>query len=254
MWALFSLLALSTLFWVFLLLLVLMPVYLRLTYDGSVHLRIRVLFFPVYLYGGVGEEGNLQIYLRVMGKTIPLYPPEKKDETEKVPASQEPTKEGKPVEPQRADAEQEKPSKMEELLEEFRKDDLSGILEFLKELAETSGRTVNRILSATTVTRMEWQMRIATGDPFETAQLYGQVCSVFYPALALVGQKVRIRRHRLRVEPNFLLDQSDVRFDIRARMATPRLIFAGVAFLLKFFVLVNKDDADNNPKMTKEVS
>lgn len=254
MWALFSLLALSTLFWLFLLLLVLWPIYLRLTYDGSVHLRIRVLFFPVHLYGGMDEEENLRIYLRIMGKTIPLYPTEKKDETETAPAPQEPRKEEKPVAPQKSEEEQKTPSKMEELLEEFRKDDLSGILEFLKELAETSGRTVNRILRAITVTRLDWQMRIATGDPAETAQLYGQVCSVFYPALALIGQKVRIRRRRLRVEPNFLLDQSDVRFDIRARMATPRLIFAGVAFLLKFFVLVNKDDADNNPKMTKEVS
>lgn len=263
MWALYSLLALLALIalcllLVFVLILVvfLTPIFLRLTYDGSFHLRMRVLFLPVYLFAGLDETENLRINLRVLGKTIPLYPMEKKEEEEKAPplkkAEEEktPVEKEKPVEAEKTQPEQKKPSKFEELVEEFRKNDLSAILDFLKELAQASSRTVNRVLRAITITSLDWQMLIATGDPAETAQLYGQVCSVFYPAVALLGHKVRIRRRRLRVEPNFLLEQSDVRFDIRAKMAVPRLMYAGAAFLLKTLVLINND----KDKLIEEVS
>lgn len=193
-----------------------------------------VMLVPVT--GRITYDGTLTARIRVWGVSVPLYPRPPKAETALA---------GKQ---RRAKAD--KPSKWEELKELLKQDDVEGTLHFLSGVVRLAGRTVGRLLRSITVTDLHLQMLIATGDPADTAQRYGQVCSVLYPSLELIGQTVRIRRRSLRVEPNFLLEQSCARFDIRVRISVWRLTLAAVALLWGFLLLRE----DNRPQINKEVS
>ena len=213
MWILFTLLGLLSLVTV----LLSVPVYGRLSYDGELFAQVRVLGVPITL--------------------MPRPEPEPKATSTKSSASKQKGK-GK------------QPSKLKELAELLKQDDLSGTLHFIGEVAVLAGKTVGRLLRSITVNRLDLQMRIATDDVATTAQRYGQVCSVLYPALALIERWVRIRRRNLRVEPNFLVEESAVRFDIRLQVSLWRLLGAALALLWGFLMIKEQ----SNPQNKKEVS
>lgn len=213
MWVLFSLLGLLSLVTV----LMSVPVYGRLSYDGELSAQVRVLGIPITL--------------------IPRPEPEPKSTSTK---SSSPKKKDK----------EKQPSKLKELAELMKRDDLSGTLHFIGEVAALAGKTVGRLLRSVTVKQLDLQMRIATDDVATTAQRYGQVCGILYPALAIIERWVRIRRRNLRVEPNFLVEKSAVRFDIRLQVSLWRLLGAAVALLWGFLMIKEQ----SNPQNQKEVS
>lgn len=182
----------------------------------------------------IAYDGALSVRVRVLGIPITLVPsPEKKARPAKKSA-----------------AKTKKPSVFQELAQELKQDSLSGTLHFLGEVAALAGKTAGRLLRSVTVRRLDLQLRIATGDAATTAQRYGQVCGVLYPALAVIERWVRIRRRHLRVEPNFLLEESAVRFDIRLHLSLWRLLGAAIALLCGFMMIKET----SNPQISKEVS
>ena len=194
--------------------------------------------FSIPIAGRIRYDGALSAYVRVLGVLVPLYP-----RVEEEASSQHPKRKRR--------VPSDKPSKWQELKDLLKQDDLEGTLHFVSEVARLAGRTVGRLLRAVTVTDLQLQLLIATGDPADTAQVYGAVCGVLYPAMELIGQRMRKIRHRqVRVEPNFLLEQSSARFDIRLRISVWRLLGAALALLWGFVLLREKD----KPQMTKEVS
>ena len=208
MWVLFSLLGLLVL----LIGALSVPVYGRITYDGALSVRMRVLGIPFTIL------------------------PKEKTEKKKRPAKKT--------------AKEKKPSAVQELAELLKQDDIGGTLHFLGGVAVLAGKTVGRLLRSITVSQLDLQMRIATDDAAVTAQRYGQVCSVLYPSLAIIEQWVRIRHRNLRVEPNFLMETSAARFDIRLHVSLWRLIGAALALLWGLILLKE----ESNPQITKEVS
>lgn len=213
MWVLYSLLGLLLL----LIVLLSIPVYGRAIYDGEMKVSIRVLGVPIVL--------------------MPRPEPEKKARPAKSTSATKTEK-------------KKKSSKLKELAELMKQDDLGGTLHFIGEVAALAGKTVGRLLRSITVNHLDLQMRIATDDVATTAQRYGQVCGVLYPALALIERWVRIRRRNLRVEPNFLVEDSAVRFDIRLQVSLWRLLGAAIALLWGFLMMKEQ----SNPQITKEVS
>lgn len=209
MWVLYSLLGLIALLMVVLS----VPVFGRITYDGALSVRIRVLGIPVTL--------------------VPQ--PEKATPRRTRKAKTEPTQ---------------KPSKYQELISLLKQDSLAGTLSFLREVASLAAKTVGRVLRSLTVTRLDLQLIVATDDPAVTAQRYGQVCGVLYPALAGIESVVSVRQRNLRVEPNFLMEKSAVRFDICLRMSVWRLLGAGISLLWGFLMMKEQ----SNPQIKKEVS
>lgn len=196
-------------------------------------LVLTVLSVPVT--GRVAYDGDLAAHIRVLGVRVPLYPRDAEEETPRSSRRRRRT---------------DKPSKWQELKELLKQDDLEGTLHFIGGVARLAGRTVGRLLRSVTVTDVQLQMLIATGDPADTAQRYGQVCGILYPALEIIGRTVRIRRRQLRVEPNFLMERSRARFDIRFRVSVWRLTGAALSLLWGFLLLREED----KPQINKEVS
>lgn len=184
----------------------------------------------------IAYDGDLTVRVRVLGIPFTLIPSPEKENTRRTMK--------KPAEKEK------KPSVFQELAQELKQDSLGGTLHFLGEVAALAGKTIGRLLRCVTIQRLELQMRIATEDAATTAQRYGQVCSVLYPSLAIIEHWVRVRHRHLRVEPNFLMEESAVRFDIRLHLSLWRLLGAAVALLWGFLMI----KAESNPQNSKEVS
>ena len=208
---------------------------------GLLLLLIVALSVPVY--GHIAYDGEMLVKIRVLGIPITLVP-----QSEKKMKKASHLKKSKRRKSSKK--EEEKPSKFKELMTLMKQDDLAGTLHFLREAARLAAKTVGRALRAITVKRMDLQLLIATEDPAVTAQRYGQVCSVLYPALAGIEHMVRIRHRNVRVEPNFLIEKSVVRFDVRLKVSVWRLLGAGIALLWGFLMIKEQSD----PQITKEVS
>ncbi len=189
---------------VLLLLLLFLPSFLRITYNGELRVRLWVLGVPL---------------------TLLPAPPDKKQKKAAPPDKKAPKPPGKGQQLAR------------ELTAAFREDGLAATLELLRQLAVIAGQALGRVLRAITVDSLRLELLIAAGDPATTAVRYGEVCGVLYPALAAVGGAVRIRRRQVRLEPNFLLEQGSVQTDVRLHLWNFRLLWAGIVLLVRFVLL-----------------
>lgn len=200
---------------------------------GLLVLLIGVISVPVY--GRITYDGALSVRMRVLGIPFTILPKEKTKKKKR---------------PAKKTAKEKKPSAVQELAALLKQDDIGGTLHFLGGVAALAGKTIGRLLRSITVSQLDLQMRIATDDVAVTAQRYGQVCSVLYPSLAIIERWVRMRRRHVRVEPNFLMETSAARFDIRLHVSLWRLL--GAALTLLWGLIVLKEES--NPQITKEVS
>ena len=189
-------------------------------------LAILLVALSIPITGRVAYDGEFKASVRILGFLVPLH--DRKQE-----------KKSKPQPKRKQSAKKDKPSKLQELKELLKQDSAAGTLHFIGGVARLAGRAIGRLLRAITVTDLQLQMLIATGDPADTAQRYGQVCGVVYPAMELIAHRVRIRRRQVRIEPNFLLEKSCARFDVRFRISVWRLLGAAIALLWGFWLLRN---------------
>ncbi|MBQ9859575.1 MAG: DUF2953 domain-containing protein [Clostridia bacterium] len=184
-------------------------------------LGLILLLLLVPVYGRAVYDGELRVKIWVLGIPVTLFPAP--------PREEKPTKTAK--------KKSNKPSKAEELKELLRQDGVAGTLDFLRRLATLAGKAAGRLLRAVAVDKLSLSLLIATGDPADTAQRYGQVCGVLYPSLAAVERMIRVRRRALRVEPNFLLEESRAAFDVKWHLSVIRLLAAGIALLFGLLML-----------------
>ena len=201
-------------------------------------LLLAVLFLP--LYARIGYDGELMVKLWVLGVPVTLLPDEPAEET-------------KPKKQQKKPAAG-KPSKAQQLKEElsagFRRDGVQATLDYLGKLAAIAGKAAGRVLRAITVDKLQLELCVATGDPADTAVRYGQICAALYPALTAINGAVRIRHRRLRVEPNFLLEESGVYADVRLHVWTFRVVGAAMALLWRYMTLNDDIATDHKEVMT----
>ena len=119
------------------------------------------LLVPVY--ARVRYDGTLTVRVRVWGIPITLLPSDEVEEADK------PT----------APIQQKKPSKAaalkRELARSFREDGVGATLHYLGELGMMASRAVGKLLRAVTVDGLRLEMRISAADAADTAVRYGQV-------------------------------------------------------------------------------
>ena len=142
---------------------------------GLIAVMVLVLFVPVY--GRIRYDGEWRVSLRVWGIPIPLLPAA--EEERETPAAVKKKQKKKSS------------SKKEELKQLFREDGLEGTLRLFGRLAVLAGKTAGRLLRAVTVDKLELELLVAAEDAADTAVRYGQVCGVLYPALAAISGPVK---------------------------------------------------------------
>lgn len=210
---------------------------------GVLVLLIVVLSVPVSAH--IVYEGDLSMRIRVRFLGIPIMVEPQAEKKTKKSSSRK-----KNTEKSIAKSKKKNSSKIGELVELMQQDDLAGTLYFLREVARVLLQTIGKFLRSITVKRFDLLVLVASDDAAVTAQRYGKVCSVLYPALASIESVVHIRERNICIEPDFILDKSVVRFDIRLRLSLGRVLALIIGLMLGILTIEEKDD----PQISKEVS
>ena len=64
---------------------------------------------------------------------------------------------------------------------------------------------------------------------------------MLYPVLALIKSRVRVRRERLSVQPDFIAEKTEFRLEFRAHVILIKVLWQGLRLLMRFLVHTSTD-------------
>lgn len=200
-----------------LVLLLLLPVGLRLRYDDACRVTVRWAGIPVWRY------------------------------TPQKAAKQQARAEKKARTPAQKDA---KPAKRsassfwQSFAARLRREGCGAVVAEVQELAKLVTGSAARLWRTLHFGRCTVEMAVAKGDAADTAQHYGRLCAVVYPALELVRSHLRVRHLRWDMRPDFLRERDAVRVDVRVHVIPLQVLAAAVQVSLRAgFWMIRKEKA-----------
>lgn len=217
--------------------------------GGIVLFFLLLLLCPLKVTLRMEEELSLAVQYAFL--KIPILPAKEKPEKEK------PKKEKK-KQPEEAEGEK-KPSFLKKLKDQH---GVSGLIHLGKELLKLAGSTMKKLFSHVVVYHLRGDVRIGTGDAAETAILYGRVCAVVEPCMAVLLPMVPKKKRRdvyLYVAPDFASEVSDIKVYVQAGIK-PLFLFSalfGALFrLIRVYLAANKraESGKDNGKTKQEAA
>ena len=100
---------------------------------------------------------------------------------------------------------------------------MPAVIEYIQEMASLVKRVIEELLDAVIVDRLFVEATVASGDAAETAMDYGKACAALYPAVGALCARVRVKRRRVMVTPDFLAEKGRIAADIRLHTQLWRL-------------------------------
>lgn len=178
------------------------------TYNDSLALTVKILFFRV--------------------KILPSEDKPKKEKKKK-PEKPKPKKEEKPKEEK-----EKKPSLIQKLKE---KKGLSGLLSLLWSAVEIALGALKGLISHIVIKKFDLGILLAGEDAASVAENYGRLCSVVYPAVNIITNATVCRDYNVGIEPTFDPDRktetyADVHAYLRIIFVVWEALKAGVKLLI----------------------
>lgn len=203
------------------LLLLIAPIYARITFRGELQVCVRVLGIPVFRFRSDRET--------------PPKPPAHKPKTKQVKT-------------------EEKPSLLQSFTARLKEDGIGATLAFLKELAGLAAGTVRRIIAAVTVDKLGLSLYVAGEDAAQTAETTGKICAVLYPTVTVLQQTLlRIRKRAITVTPDFLAASGKVEADVTLHIVPIRVVWIAVCALVRFLSITQRQkEVSQNGKQSAE--
>lgn len=201
---------------------------------GLLGLLLVLLIVPVYV--NVTFHDELRFCVRVFG--IPVFRYTAEDTS--------PSKATPPVK-KTAD----KPSRVEEAAKRLKADSVGAVLDLVKRLTKLAAGAARRILAAVTVDKLRLQLIITGADAAAAAENTGNVCAALYPAVTALQQTVlRIKRREITVIPDFLGERARTDADMTVH-AVPLRVAAVAAWLFFKYSRIHKEVFANGKQGAK---
>lgn len=194
---------------VLLFLIMLIRVEVLATYNDSLTLTIKILFFRI--------------------KVLPSEEKPEKKEKKKKPEKPKSKKKEKPKEEK-----EKKPSLIQKLKE---KKGLSGLLSLLWSVVEIALGALKGLISHVVIKKFDLGILLAGEDAASVAESYGKLCSVVYPAVNIITNATVCRDYNVGIEPTFDPDRktetyADVHAYLRIIFAVWEALKAGVKIII----------------------
>lgn len=172
-------------------------------------------------------------------------------------------KEKKPKKEKKKKTKEEKPEKKSEVIPEpkkKKKDNMfvrfynnrgvSGVVQLLKDAANALGGMFRRIGRAFLFEELIISLKVGAGDSAETAIRYGKTCSVAFPAMGLIVNKMRVKKYNIDINPDFIYGKNEARLHTVVSVRPVKLICAVIvlAFELLFKVVIKLLKHSKAPK------
>lgn len=188
---------------------------------GLLALVLLLPLFPVFVRVTFEEDLWVRVYL--LGLPIVRFSP-KTDETAPPP---EPAADKPGTKPQKIGI-------LTDLSRSLKEDGVKAVVHHITELARIAGGVLRRVFKALTVDRLILDLTVASGDAADTAQNCGKVCAVLYPALSALQLGLRIRHRAVTVTPDFLAEKGRMQADVTIHAVPYRVLFAALLALPAF--------------------
>ena len=175
-------------------------------------LLLLLLIVPIYLR--ITFQGELTVKIRIWGIPFKLYPKKKKKDK-----------------PPKAEKRRKESFSVSQMLKE---DGVGAVVSYYTSLARMLSTEAKRLLRAITVDHLDIRLTVASADAAETAQNYGRVCAAVFPAEAMLESCIRVKRRRVRVDPDFLAAKGKAALDIRLHAVPLRITWSFFRLLISF--------------------
>ena len=202
----------------FILLLLIIPLNLKITFDGNLKIRVRYLFIGLTLY--------------------PV--PEKPSKTEKQVAKGEKRA--------RKKVQHEAVSTLEEMLQE---EGVAATIKYFSEIARLAGTAAKRFMRALTIDRLCLNVIVASEDAAQTATDYGKACAVIYPAEVVIESTMHVRHRKISITTDFLREKGKVNGEIRLHGIPIRILWIVLLFFMKFIGITDNSSNTSNTNNRK---
>ena len=184
-------------------------------------LLLTLLLIPVYILVRY-DDGEFQLLLKYSKLTVPIYPTDKGEDVKKAAEAEPPA-----TEPTEKPGKEKSKVNREQIL--YSIDTLPRLL--LKALRRTGKRL--RIMP------LKFHLLVATGDPADTAVLYGKIEGALAAFLPALHRTVRIREQDIQVIPDFCEDRMDCIVNVGIGMRPCHLLtiaFCALGGILKWYI------------------
>lgn len=182
-------------------LLLLIPLYVRASYDSDLLVKVRYTFVSITVYPRPEK-------------------PVKPQKEEKI------IKKGKMKK-----AEKTKLSEIEQMLHE---EGVAAVAEYLVELAKLTGTAFRKVLAAITIDSLKLKIRVVSEDASSTAVEYGRVCAAVYPAEGILENVMHVKHRSLDIKPDFLGREGEVKGDLRLHVIPLRILCIAIQFFIGY--------------------
>lgn len=188
------------------------PVFIRVNYDNSASIRVRILFVPFDVYPQEKFENNKLVSF--FKKLEAKFPKKKKPKT-------------------KVDAQEKKTEKTSPFAELISQQGFSGAIGLLLETARLAAGSFGKILKTTVVDRFNIDVRIADEDAASTAISYGRWCAVIYPAVSLILRCVLRYKKNLVIRPDYNAEESVFKAEVRVHLYPVAVLCIAAALIVK---------------------
>ena len=156
-------------------------------------------------------------------------------------APQKPAKEEKEAEVREKKKEEHPEDKKSRIKDIIEQKGLSGFLNFIKSLADIAAGAAKKLFSHLVIRDISTELVIADEDAATAAILYGSACSVLYPAMSVLVANTKCKKYRVSVMPDFQSGELRLRFSAKAGIKVCFLLWAGIAALFRFVLLLIRE-------------
>ena len=217
-----------------------------------------IIFFALVLniraHIHVEYEKDLIAYAKWAFVKIPLLPAKEKAPAQK---KKEPPAKKEETPPAPETPKEPKPKGPNPLATIYENEQISGIMEIFGRLLMLLDKFGRRFINSFVIDEMFLDIDITKGDSAQTAEEYGKLCRIVFPAVGAVCANCNVKKYSVNVEPDYIANPGiRAAFSMEISLNPRKLINAVLAFafgtVFKIGIRLIKDLKPKNPAAATE--
>ncbi len=198
---------------------------------GILLLLFLITLFNVYVHADYDNE--LSLFIKIAFVKISILPSKPKKEK---PAK----KPEKKKEKKKKSGEKSKKKEPNKVFSYVKQKGISGIVNIVKRISSLAVGVLKDFFSHLVIDELYVDLRVAGDTAEDAAVKYGRICSVFFPALRLIIEIVKVKHYDVSVNPDFTENAEDTaKAKVVARiriLALLKIVFTRAFSALRLFI------------------
>ena len=115
----------------------------------------------------------------------------------------------------------------------YKQEGVKGVFTLFKALLGITKGAFRRVAHSLVISRLQLCMTVGGGQADKAAERYGQMCSIVFPLVTALSSEIHMRKPQVRIQPDFLSENVNVRFCMTVYIFPLGIVWAGLVALVK---------------------